>query len=250
MPKQITRRQSSIKATTKAKVVPKEALCETEVEPVRKKETPKEEKPIPRCEFRPTRANQKSCNEEAATKWGFCTKHSRTIQAKEAKKRYDEMILEEQEKELKELDAELTKELEDIEEERVVVTPNAWGRFEDKESGILFDQETKNAYGLQGGDGLVYSLDEDAIKTCIENGWTYVLRSKPVTKETKGKVAPVTPPEDKPKILPKKAAPVEEEESEEKEAQAEEKTDDEETIPEESEEEESADDVEEEDSSE
>jgi len=37
------------------------------------------------CHFRPTRSNQKQCTGISITDWGFCKRHSRTVQAKRAR---------------------------------------------------------------------------------------------------------------------------------------------------------------------
>lgn len=172
-----------------------------------KKYTPEKDKESSRdrCLFVPTRANQKACTETPTTRWGFCSKHSRTVQSKEAKKRFEDSIKEEQEQKLKALDDELAQELADLvdssdEEEKMVISPNYWGRFEERDSGIVFDPDTKNAYGIQAEDGLIEPLDEEAIKTCIENGWRYTVSTP--TKKT-GKI-----PKEKPKEATKGRQPV------------------------------------------
>lgn len=133
------------------------------------------------CLFKPTRANQKACTLEATVEWGFCNKHARTsVQGKLAKKKYEEELQRQYEEDMKTLDKELENiDTTDEEEEnndtvKIVINPNAWGRFEDRETGILFYADTKTAYGIQGENGDIYDLDEEAIKVCVENGWAYV----------------------------------------------------------------------------
>lgn len=41
------------------------------------------------CHFRPSRSNQKPCNDTSITEWGFCKRHSRTVQAKKARERWE-----------------------------------------------------------------------------------------------------------------------------------------------------------------
>lgn len=203
-----------------------------------------------KCKFRPLRANQKNCIADASVAWGFCKKHTRTVQATEAQKLYDEEVKKKEEQQLRDLEAELdsvqfsesdeekeeekemkeeSEEDEDNEEEseeekvaprrvtpekkitkmkkgkererekerqrqdeedsesRLVLRPNAWGRFEDHNTGILFHPETKAAYGLQDVDGSVISLDDEAIKVCVENGWAYIQKIPRENRSRQGK---------------------------------------------------------------
>lgn len=226
-----------------------------------------------KCKFRPLRANQKQCVADASVAWGFCKKHTRTVQAIEAQKVYDDEIKKREEEQLRELDAELEAELDseseeeivekaprrepprreptavkkevkkeakrpepkrrdtperkkekkvekrperksqedEISEDRLVLRPNAWGRFEDHQTGILFHPETKAAYGLQDVDGEVISLDDDAIKVCVENGWAYIQK---IPRENRSRAAPKTSGSSK-KASSKEQAKGEKEEEEE-----------------------------------
>ena len=63
-----------------------------------------------------------------------------------------------------------------------VITPNKWGRFEDLETGIIFDPRTKAAYGVQDhSTGKVKALTPAHIKICEKYKWKYhVIKSAPV----------------------------------------------------------------------
>lgn len=54
-----------------------------------------------------------------------------------------------------------------------IIKPNYWGRYEDPETGILFNPKDKTAYGIQDPTGAVHGLTKEHIKICIRNGWSY-----------------------------------------------------------------------------
>jgi hypothetical protein len=153
------------------------------------------------CKFKPLRGkNAKPCTKLATQPWGFCSTHNRTNQAKAAKKEYEEEKQRKEAERIKELEKELDElnELDDEEDteeyeyaengdysdvgsgdEKILkLVPNRWGRFEDANTGIVFNQETKVAIGMQDADGKVYDLDESAIEECIKNGWAYMQPTK------------------------------------------------------------------------
>ena len=41
------------------------------------------------CQYRPVRSNQAPCAEQSINEWDFCKKHSRTVQAKKARERWE-----------------------------------------------------------------------------------------------------------------------------------------------------------------
>ncbi len=138
------------------------------------------------CLFVPLRGKKEECGQPSVVAWGFCSKHQRTTQAKNAKEEYETNLQKEYEENLEQLDKELDEidfdDINDTEHVRIIITPNEYGKFEDKETGILFHSETKTAYGVQGENGEVYDLDEDAIQVCIENGWSFIKpKDKPIT---------------------------------------------------------------------
>lgn len=52
---------------------------------------------------------------------------------------------------------------------------NKWGRYEDLETGIVFDPKSRSAYGLQNHKtGKVMPLTPKAIKTCQKYSWKYI----------------------------------------------------------------------------
>lgn len=44
-----------------------------------------------KCIYKPVRGNQKECTSNASTPFGFCKKHSRTVQAKKAREKWEEL---------------------------------------------------------------------------------------------------------------------------------------------------------------
>jgi hypothetical protein len=170
------------------------------------------------CKFKPIRGgkNAKPCAKLAINPWGFCGVHNRTNQAKSAKQTYEEekkredaLQLQKLENELDALNANeefdedeppgrfgLRDEQFDFREKRgsgdgfddyddyenddpqPKLTPNRWGRFEDHDTGIVFDPDKKMAIGIQGHDGKVHPLDSTAIDECIEKGWAYMQPTK------------------------------------------------------------------------
>jgi hypothetical protein len=55
------------------------------------------------------------------------------------------------------------------------IKQNKWGRYEDSETGILFDPQTKAAFGVQDRKkGRILPLNKNAIDTCEKYGWKYV----------------------------------------------------------------------------
>ena len=54
------------------------------------------------------------------------------------------------------------------------ITPNTWGRFEDPDTGIVFDPKTKMAYGVQDHTtGKILSLSKKHIDLCKKYKWKY-----------------------------------------------------------------------------
>lgn len=165
--------------------------------------TPSAPEPEPqKCSYTPVRSNQKECTNVASTEWGFCKKHSGTVQSRRAREKYEseqvetssiDTPVEIEEEAVNSPD--LTQELNDIEtkvlespprvQKRVkgvkrpatrkkVIRPNYWGRFEDTSSHILFDPNTKRAYGVQEQSGEVSSLTASHVAICERNGWDYI----------------------------------------------------------------------------
>lgn len=131
------------------------------------------------CKFIPTRRNQKTCKSKVTTPYGYCTRHSKSVQAKKAKLKYEA----EQSKESEEPEPTPPRTPSPVVEEPEPKTktvrrkrrigPNKWGRFEDPKTHIVFDPHTKVAYGLQSPTGKILQLTEKEIKICERNGWSY-----------------------------------------------------------------------------
>jgi len=58
---------------------------------------------------------------------------------------------------------------------RRVIKPNYWRRYEDLETHIVFDPQTKQAYGVQESTGKVSPLKQQHIDICKRYGWHYNL---------------------------------------------------------------------------
>lgn len=162
-----------------------------------------------KCQYKPTRINQPDCNEQVVTSYGFCKKHSKTVQAKRAQEQYENEQLKiqsesnkildeppssenppplrdersEPQSELREKQAPSTapKKLKPFTEgtakpviRKKIIRPNAWGRFEDPDTHILFNPIGKYAYGVQEKNGTTAPLTEKHIEICKRNGWDYV----------------------------------------------------------------------------
>lgn len=57
-----------------------------------------------------------------------------------------------------------------------VITANKWGRFEDRETGIVFDPDSKSAYGIQNRkNGRVDPLTKREIEICNRYKWKYTV---------------------------------------------------------------------------
>jgi hypothetical protein len=162
------------------------------------------------CQFKPTRSGQASCSDSATIFYGdvgFCKKHSRTVQAVASKKQWESTLpkeepevkeatkevsapkevakehpVEEVKKEIKEEDIKKApmKEPRETKEQtpKVVVTKrikmNKWGRYEDPDTGILFNPTTRAAYGVQDRiTGKFLPLTRGHIEICKKNKWKY-----------------------------------------------------------------------------
>lgn len=103
------------------------------------------------CKFVSTQT-KKVCNDPVEVSWGFCKRHSETLQGQRSKEK--------------------------SEMDKLTIRKNKWGLFEDKSSHLLFNPRTKVVYGYQERDGTVRDLDEDDIELCERRGWEY---SQPTT---------------------------------------------------------------------
>jgi hypothetical protein len=166
----------------------------------------------PHCKFIPKKGNER-CREPISTEWGFCRKHSSTMQSLKAEKEWilsqnstpKEDIKEEtpvepitpaptppikpepvkQEPVKQEpIKPEAVKEPvkpepvkpEPVKQNKMVLRPNHWRRFEEPETHIIFDPERKKAYGVQDHTtGKVLALSKKHIQICKERNWPYLV---------------------------------------------------------------------------
>jgi len=157
------------------------------------------------CRFVAVR-NKQRCNEAPATEFGFCKKHKNTVQGRKALNDYQQKrndLERQKEAKIKEVPKKkpqvenppkvIKKEsqVEDSKKEteqfsvlkhgvrkpatiKKVIKPNHWGRFEDTDTHIVFDPNTKCAYGIQDPGGELLALSNRHIKICKLNGWDYI----------------------------------------------------------------------------
>jgi hypothetical protein len=168
----------------------------------------KEEPDYGVCVYIAGRGDKKPCIDVAATPYGFCMKHVRTVQAKKAMEVYE---LEKNKQPTKVVPTETvtksnnakpkaqptpsptpakkqaavsnikasqksvaTGERKDIIRTKKIYV-NHWGRYEDPETHIVFDRNTKEAYGIQDSSGKVSALKPTHVELCKRNGWDYNL---------------------------------------------------------------------------
>jgi len=138
------------------------------------------------CLFTPLRGKRERCTCVATTPWGFCDKHKFTLQSKRKQEEYELNNKEEEIPEEISETTEFTKPKKKGNKEKKVsqkkkptmtkiIRPNVWGRYEDEDTGIVFNRETKVAYGVQKKNGVVKRLQKEDIERCIANGWDYSL---------------------------------------------------------------------------
>jgi len=128
------------------------------------------------CRYKSKRSRSLVCLSEASTPYGFCKKHSRTIQGKKAKEDYERQMEEEYKREMEELNKELQSiEMGDYKAVKKIIFQNKWGNFEEPDTGIVFIPHTKTACGVQRSDGKVMALGKKEKEICEEYGWEYVV---------------------------------------------------------------------------
>nr|QBK86515.1 MAG: hypothetical protein LCMAC102_03100 [Marseillevirus LCMAC102] len=142
------------------------------------------------CHYKPIRAGQSQCTDNSANAWGYCKKHSRTVQAQKARDKWETQKIESypsidaklNEVENNILEKEEDKVVEDKKQKapsaqkprrQKVIKPNVWGRYEDTETHIVFNPSDSCAYGVQNPTGEVFGLSQKHIAICEKNGWGY-----------------------------------------------------------------------------
>lgn len=106
------------------------------------------------CEFTSIKDKTK-CNFPVDTYFGFCKKHQNTYQAKNRLIEQNEKIAHGRSEN---------------------IYRNDYGRFEHKETRIIFDMATQKAYGVQLTNGEVIELSQKDIDICKEKGWSYQIK--------------------------------------------------------------------------
>jgi hypothetical protein len=118
------------------------------------------------CRF--NSAKDVRCDQPAVTEWGFCKKHAKTIQSKNAQAATKQEI--EASTSSKQTEAATST-------KRKVIRPNKWGRFEDIDTHIVFDPFNKTAVGVQLANGKMKKLEDEHVELCKKHGWKYSLDS-------------------------------------------------------------------------
>lgn len=127
------------------------------------------------------------------------------------------------------------------------IGPNKWGRFEDPDTGIVFDPKTKAAYCVQDRKtGKIYPLRDEHIKICKRNGWNIVMKKNTVVESSPEASSSEEEEEEIDSDEEEEEEEDEEEESDSDEEEEEEETDDEEEESDDEEEESDSDEEEEE----
>lgn len=167
------------------------------------------------CAFRPTRQNQPPCPKDPVVYYGttgYCTAHSKTVQAQNVKREYelskaqvDEPMVEEGDNSLVEARHSSTsgsseeeppqkptprKEVQRVPprkevskpappppaKKRTTLTRNKWGNYEESETRIVFNSMKKAAFGVQcHKTGDILPLQAKHIALCKKNGWSYIV---------------------------------------------------------------------------
>lgn len=119
------------------------------------------------CEFIAIKTSER-CTKMVDNKHGFCKRHENTIQASK-----------------KQLSMEQSKKQNTHKVRQLTVEANQYGNFEEKETHLVFDPETKEVIGKQApGKATVLDLTAQDIAICITRRWNYVVYEKHVSSES------------------------------------------------------------------
>ena len=161
------------------------------------------------CRYKSTaKKNPKTCDEPAITVYGFCKKHSKTIQAKKAREEWESLNTKSQQPPPpkveepppppepepapepepepepepapppvhtptpKPVQKKVVKKQQPVVRKKTI-RPNHWGRYEDPDTHILFNPVTKCAYGVQDPTGKILPLTHGHVLICKKNRWNY-----------------------------------------------------------------------------
>lgn len=137
------------------------------------------------CIYIPIRgSNRMPCTAEATTPYRFCKKHQRTVQAQNARKEWEQSQIQTQSQSQSQTQQPSLPTPSQIEEtvrkthptpvvKKKVIRRNRFGRFEDPSTHIVFDPNTKAAFGYQDPGGTVYQLTPELVEVCKKNKWRY-----------------------------------------------------------------------------
>lgn len=123
------------------------------------------------CRFKAQRGNAEVCGQQSVVPYGFCSKHKATVQAKQAKDAFEK-----EQKELQEKKTEPQKvEVKEEKKQTIIsIRKNAFGNWQHTETGIIFRNIDKKAYGTQASDGKISPLTPKEVEYCKQRKWSYV----------------------------------------------------------------------------
>lgn len=76
------------------------------------------------------------------------------------------------------------------------IMQNAFGNYEHKETGFIFDSNTDEVIGKQDPDGTITPLSVNDIELCKENNWLFKVPLKPISNSTQPIKKPLVTVED------------------------------------------------------
>ncbi|AHA46085.1 hypothetical protein ISTM_187 [Insectomime virus] len=130
------------------------------------------------CRFKAQRGNAEVCGQQSVVPYGFCSKHKATVQGKQAKDAFEKQQKEAQEKKPEPQKVEVK---EEKKQTVVSIRKNAFGNWQHTDTGIIFRNIDKKAYGTQSADGKISPLTQKEVEYCKQRKWSYV---SPTNEET------------------------------------------------------------------
>ena len=124
------------------------------------------------CRFEARRKNRSRCKEKCHPDTHFCKQHERSVQARKMQN------AEKREKDVVQAGGGTLPSGDPLRGahtyREIHVSPNQFGNFEDKQTGIIFDQQTCSAIGVQCREsGDILPLTPNAINRCEINRWRW-----------------------------------------------------------------------------
>ncbi|AQM73217.1 hypothetical protein B1750_gp236 [Noumeavirus] len=123
------------------------------------------------CRFKAQRGNAEVCGQQSVVPYGFCSKHKATVQAKQAKDAFEKEQKELQEKKVEPQKVEVK---EEKKQTVISIRKNSFGNWQHTETGIIFRNIDKKAYGTQAADGKISPLTPKEVEYCKQRKWSYV----------------------------------------------------------------------------